>query len=292
MLFALITLIGVVTNNLAAQLANPAPATISALPVPGLGNQSEGNGGTLHSNLNRSLSIYYRGKTATTIKGAWDLFQGGGDTVLNTNCWPYGLDFSGFISRGMNQGGGPVALITSRHGITCGHAWNWTPGNWVYAVGTNGVRYTNWIQTTAGMGDDVRLVTFSNNFPAQVSPFMILPTNYASKVSPSGWKVCWYRANSRHLATSQTVPCYANTNYFQANSNVTDSAFNETAASGGDSGGPVWCVLNNRLVFLGALNFGNVAGPLISNRKYYTLIIPAIGTNTVQVVDVSPYPDI
>ena len=293
-MLALFTLIGVMTTNSAAQVTNAPRAACSAIPVPAVVNHPKSN--TLLGEINRSIASYYSGRTAAGIatgkNGTWDLFQGWGDTVLNTNCWAYGLDFSGFISRGMNQGGGPVALITSRHGISCEHAWDWTPGNWVYAVGKNGVKYTNWIQTTAGMGDDVRLVTFSNNFPAQITPFMVLPTNYASKVRPYNWKVCWYRANSLHLATAQTAPCYGNTNYIQASSKASDSAFNETGASGGDSGGPMWCVLNNKLVFLCAINFGCVAGPFISNAKYHTNIVAAIGTNTLNVIDVSSYPDI
>lgn len=246
-------------------------------------------GGTIGSNVNYNASNLFGGNVATAEpNGTWNLYSNFSDVDLNANRWATGLDFSGFISRGMG-GDRPVSLITSRHGISCMHAWDWTAGSQVFAVGTNGVRYTNWIQSTASMGDDCRLVTFSNNFPDAVSPFYILPTNWSSKITPPNWNVVWYRANTRHVATSQTL-LPGVTNYIQANLAAVGSAFNETVASGGDSGGPMWLVLSNRLIFTAALHTASVSGPFISNQRYYTNIVTAIGTNALRVVDISAYP--
>jgi len=231
--------------------------------------------GTIGSNINFYATNNYGGKVESPA--TWQLFSGSSDLSLNTNCWGTNLgSFAGFITRGMT-GSGPISMITSRHGISCMHAWDWTPGRQIYAVDTNGVKQTNWIESTASMGGDMRLVTLSNNFPSSVPPFQILSTNYPANLTGPDWKMIWFRANTGNLATSTTTD--GNTDELTANRNSSGSQFNEVAASGGDSGGPCWFAISNKLVFAFSLHLSSVSGPFISNVQYYTNVLNAIGTN-------------
>src|SRR5262249_17793162 len=126
--------------------------------------------------LNQSLLSLAADRTNAAIN--W--FYG---TVFSSNrrCWVNGVQFSGWappVPPSMQERN--IVLLTAKHGITCNHAFGSEPGTQVIMLGTNGLHYTNRIATTIGGLDDLRLVVFTKDWPTQVTPWQVLPTNYVS----------------------------------------------------------------------------------------------------------------
>ena len=113
-------------------------------------------------------------------------------------------------------------------------------------TGTNGLRYTNPISMTIGGLDDLRLVVFTNEWPSQVRPWPVLPTNYADFVNLSNVMAVWYRQNTGKMNVSSNFW----TQGLQARvaNQVPGIPFHDPGATGGDSGSPVSFVLNRRPV--------------------------------------------
>ena len=114
-------------------------------------------------------------------------------TIFNPNprCWLYGVQFSGWAqATPPSQQERNVVLLTSRHGLTCAHAFGSPPGTLVVMLGTNGVKYTNAIASTIGGLSDLLLVAPRSRLV--VSPY---PEGYGAQ---SGTNNADYRTHYQY----------------------------------------------------------------------------------------------
>ena len=241
---------------------------------------------SLSQALNQSLLSLVADRTNAQIN--W--FYG---TVFSSNrrCWVTGVQFSGWapsVPPSMQERN--IVLLTAKHGITCNHAFGSGPGTQVIMLGTNGLHYTNRIATTIGGLDDLRLVAFTNDWPTEVTPWQVLPTNYVNYANSTDLKPVWYRQNTCKMNA------YANFQLAGLEARVANPnpgiPFYEPMATGGDSGSPVFFVLNNRPVFAFAVYAATIQGPFVSNPVCFDWISTNIYPYHLSAVDVERYPRI
>jgi hypothetical protein len=241
---------------------------------------------TLEQGLNRSVTELLSGRTNAAMNWVY-----GNVFSPNPRSWVGGVEFSGWAPPVMpSMQERHVVLLTARHGITCNHAFGSGPGTQVVMTGTNGSRYTNGISTTIGGLDDLRLVVFTNDWPAQVTPWAVLPTNYTDYVNLSNVMALWYRHNTGKMNVYS--------NFWQQGlearvaNPVPGIPFFEPVATGGDSGSPVFFVLNRRPIFAFSVYSGLIAGPFVSNPVCFDWVRTNIAPYKLETVDVSGFPKI
>jgi hypothetical protein len=241
---------------------------------------------TVEQALNRSVFELLSGQTNVVMNWVY-----GSVFSPNPKCWVRGVEFSGWappVIPSMQER--HVVLLTAKHGVTCNHAFGSGPGTQVVMTGTNGVRYTNAISTTIGGLDDLRLVVFTNEWPAQVTPWVVLPTNYPDFLNLSNVMATWYRQNTGKLNV------YANFWLQGLEARVANPVpgipFYEPGATGGDSGSPVFFILNRRPVFAFSVYAGVIQGPFVSNPVCFDWISTNIFPYKLESVDFSGFPRI
>ena len=242
--------------------------------------------GSAGAALRNSIEALLAGKTNTITQWAY------GDTFSrNPRCWCGKLDFSGFVTpTSPSEQERCMVLVTPRHAITCAHAFGDNSGKRVIFVQTNGSLFTNWVASaTCQPGEDICLVTLSNPCPASVTPFPVMPPNWTNKIStPTRIPVIWYRCNSRKM-NCEKVSSVSGTQ-ITCNGDY-GSPFYEPGATGGDSGGPCFMVLNGKLIFIMSLHWGSVAGPFISQPDNFNWVSAQVAPYKLTTVDLSGYPD-
>lgn len=241
---------------------------------------------TLRYQLRSQMDSLLFGKNDTNTQ--WKLLSG---SSLNTNCWTYGVDWSG-ESLDLR-----LALVTRRHAITAAH----------YAPGI-GAEYvfqgcTNWVSAVDTSSNDLAVVTFSNEFSSPITPFLLLPTNYSE----------WFHAGDLGILSGETpaVECVwirpntGNVNVkaiFNPDPTGVSCAnptgwsppiFNETQVTSGDSGGEVFLLINRQPVLLFSTYLNLPAGPLVSWPPHFEFIQGICGSNyPLSFVNLSRYPKV
>ena len=238
---------------------------------------------TLEKALNRSAFELLSGRTNAAMNWVY-----GSVFSPNPRCWVRGVEFSGWAPpANPSLQERHVVLLTAKHGITCNHAFGSGPGTQVVMTGTNGLRFTNGISTTIGGLDDLRLVVFTNDWPAQVRPWAVLPTNYSDFVNLSNVMAIWYRQNTGKMNV------YSNFLLQGLEARVANPVpgipFYEPAATGGDSGSPVFFVLNRRPVFAFSVYSALIAGPFVSNPVCFDWIRTNIAPYKLETIDLAPF---
>lgn len=239
--------------------------------------------GTLEGALNKSVVALLSGRTNPAMNWVYG-------TVFSPNprCWVHGVEFSGWappVSPSLQER--HVVLLTARHGITCDHAFGSGPGTQVVMTGTNGLRFTNAISTTIGGLDDLRLVVFAKDWPAQVTPWAVLPTNYTDFVNLSNVMAVWYRQNTGKLNVYSNF--WPQGLEARVANPVPGIPFFEPTATGGDSGSPVFFILNQRPVFAFSVHSALIAGPFVSHPVCFDWIRTNIFPYKLDTIDVSGF---
>jgi len=238
----------------------------------------------LEQALNQSVFELLSGRTNATMNWIYG-------TVFSPNprCWVRGVEFSGWAPPGIpSMQERHVVLLTARHGVTCNHAFGSGASTQVVMTGTNGLRYTNTISTTIGGLDDLRIVVFTNDWPAQVRPWAVLPTNYSDFVNLSNVMAIWYRQNTAKMNV------YSNFWLLGLEARVVNpvssAPFYEPGATGGDSGSPVFFVLQRRPVFAFSVYSGAIQGPFVSHPVCFDWIRTNIFPYELETIDISGFP--
>jgi hypothetical protein len=191
--------------------------------------------------------------------------------VRNTGCWAYGIDLtpiSVWNSQSADQRGG--ILISPRHVLMANHfpitgILRWvTNNNQVVSGSTSG--------HTSIAGTDIRIAVLSGDVTG-VSYSKVFPNLFTGYFNTSGIPLFFTDQEEKALVAQTTTGFSTNININQS-SNIYRSGFYETPI-GGDSGGPICCVIGNELVAVSTL-FSSSQGPYVSN--YFTGVNAAINT--------------
>jgi hypothetical protein len=219
-----------------------------------------------------------------------------GPVSYNTNCWIYGLKgytsicaSNGYATSGENalwyQSG--CVLITSKHALTVDHL-GWVSSNVLRFIGKSGTHYTALVTNVTtirpyGSGD-LKLLTLDRDLTNDVEPVRVLPFGAYNKMTLEITNtVLRNGCLSRYLpciAIEQQKGAYADDLYNWYTSglqaDVTSSVWFPAWANGyepwpGDSGHPIFVIINNELVLVGCWSFEDVIhGPTT---------FPGLGTN-------------
>ena len=193
-----------------------------------------------------------------------------GTFTRNTNCWAADLDLtcaSPWNSHYQNLRAG--TLITPRHAILAAHYIlnvgdtlgfvtkdNVTIKRKIIAYKTN----ANGIEANV---PDMQIVTLESDVPSQIAPCQIFPANYATYLSNDGLGLPSLYLDYYENALVADIQKIKNRYYtLQTPTAANRLALNEPIITG-DSGNPVFIVLNNKPVLLGVVTWiasGSVTG--------------------------------
>lgn len=213
----------------------------------------------LEALLNSNITARASGRTDTNLN--WNF-----GTIFNPNpkCWLYGVQFSGWAqATPPSEQERNVVLLTSKHGLTCAHAFGSPPGTRVVMLGTNGLKYTNAIASTIGGLEDLLLVVFTNDWPAAVTPWRVLSTNDVAALNLPKLHALWYRNNSQKMNVCGRTFSVGEHGWIRQP--IADIPFFEPLATGGDSGSPVFLLHENRPILLWLVHTSDLGGPFVSN---------------------------
>lgn len=258
-------------------------SAISCVTTPSTTGNSGSVSGTWGSTCNK---VSLEGTVVTGMQtltrshnpANWNIFTGSGPTSFsyNPNCWFYGLKgytaFSPWNSKFAccpYQGGG--TLVTPKHAITVSssHGWGSFSNQSFTFVGKDNVNYqllcTNQHDLNYPL-EDIGLLEFSNTVPASDFDFVrILPTTFINKVSFDMTSILALdNCLSRYLPcigctqdkAAYSCDMYSYNNGGGPNPYMTPSIWFPSYTfpdipRGGDSGSPVFVVLNNELILIG-----------------------------------------
>lgn len=219
----------------------------------------------------------------------------GTNIVRNTNCWAFDLDLTGYSNGqdnetrpGHNNG---CCLITRRHAITAGHliadplesGQNGTDiTDKAYFFEADGTVVTREIVAIEHMqpgwaASDTAILCFDEDLPVGIKDYKILPADFASYLSvaqypslgPSnGWRpLLSCHNNSRRVSVREwrNYGSAANST-LRANDRVTGLSGQRLAyllgTTFGDSGSPVFLVVDDELVFVHCHEYSGGSGTL------------------------------
>lgn len=220
----------------------------------------------------------------------------GATFVRNPSFWASGIDLScasPWNSTGGSQRAG--TLVSPRHVVFCEHA-SFYPANGatMYFVSAQGEVVTRTLESTVFAAGDIRLGVLDSDVPASINFARVLPTDWTASLpgidSAFGLPVIVLNQQERAGISSLT--------------NLATSRFGNSYPAGyadyyqnivvGDSGNPVFLVIDNAPVLLGVLTFGGPgAGYHIA---HYTTEVNAAMTTLgggyqLTAVDLSEFPD-
>lgn len=243
--------------------------------------------GTLGSNMNAGLAVYYSGKSDTNTQ--WKLY--GSDRIHRSNsCWASGLPLSCVLMKnGTSQ---TCTLITSRHGMSCAHVGDFASGSVIVAQGEDSLLYTNTVESKATAYHDLSLVTFFTNWHSSVVPASVFPMTYSNYFGYKEYAAGIF--NNTHFLWIRNNTLCANAQLcdvlYGPTKQIAGVPFWSPQATAGDSGSAFFSVLGTNLVFIWAVGGVTVGGDFVSNPLYMPWIQANIGTNTLRLVDLSGYP--
>jgi hypothetical protein len=234
--------------------------------------------GTAAENATNSVDSRIAGKSPSTAKAIFSVRDDMNCIyVRNPNCWAADLDltcFSPWNSRSYNCFAG--ALISPRHIILANHAILPIPGDTVRFVTKDNLVITRTYIAVRYCVSDIAIGILDNDVPNTIT--------YAKVLRPASASQLPLRGNSDYLTWPLHIPVLA-TNQFkealvkefvvgESGCSVSPpystlrSAFSSSIITG-DSGSPVFFIIDNQLVLLTSWTFPS-AGPFY--RAYYDQI--------------------
>lgn len=203
------------------------------------------------------------------------------DSTINTNCWVFGIDFSGMAVEGRIG----LPLITPKHAICVKHSPPelGTPIIW---LGVDGIRHTNWRETVVTVEDsELMVVVLSNDCPATVRPFLVFPTNvhdwtYARQLPTyeEPLMTVQFRGNFRRFSVRPGIDINDTLMVMNLLKDAT-IPFADDAFTGGDSGSPRFAVVMGRPLLIGPIATEAGQGPWVSIQDQFQWVQAACGTN-------------
>lgn len=219
----------------------------------------------------------------------------------NPACWAYGLDLSCIPANEVDppypilghQGPNIGALVSRRHVICASHYWYAIPLGTAYRfVSRSGEVFSAVSLTwTFFPSNDTLLITLDRDIDPQITP---------AKVMPQGWQTS-YASNALRqpcLAMNQLQEIFVK-DYDGAYSNTSpeDNFLTPVAADRlaltktvvpGDSGSPIFTIVNNKLVLLTTWHFPNSGRSVANQTAHFNAINAAMAVAGSYSLTVSP----
>ncbi|MDD2797353.1 MAG: T9SS type A sorting domain-containing protein [Bacteroidales bacterium] len=206
--------------------------------------------------------------------------------VRNPNCWASNLDLT-CISPSNKSSGNLRAgtLITKRHVILAAH-FNLKTNDSIYFVTydnvTVGRKITGYrVNTDFNTNSpDIEILTLDSDVPETIVPCMFLPSNYANYIANDGDGLPVLYTDQEEKALVADLWDINSAKMYDLQVPITSNrkALNEAVISG-DSGDPIFLVLNGKLVIVGCFTWGGAGS---GNSLTYYANLPDGGTQPTQ----------
>lgn len=254
--------------------------------------------GTLAGNNYTAIAALAAGKDASHLPMFSTKNHAGSSYVRNTNCWLSGVNATAISpwnsAAGEQQAG---VAITPRH-LLCASHYPLQVGAVVRFVTTsNSVverTVTDVYAVPGGFNRDTAIAKLNSDLPASITPVKLLPSNFPSYVpTVTTFHVdCIAFDQEENVLAKQLAvvdPGIAN-NFFMIIENGTRYPSLNQPIIGGDSGNPIFLLINNTLVLLSMWS-GPLSGPALHRfiGEINTGLTALGGGYTVQTVDLSGF---
>jgi hypothetical protein len=207
----------------------------------------------------------------------------------NTNCWAADMDLtcaSPWNSRGGNKQAG--TLITPRHCILVAH-YNLKAGDSIRFVTNDNITIrrkiiahkvnTDWFTNVP----DMEVITLDEDLPASITPCQFLPSNYKSYIANDGDGLPVLYTDQEEKALVADIWSINSNKSFDLQVPIISnrSALNEAVITG-DSGNPIFLILNGKPVIIGCFTYG---GPGSGNALTHYANLPNGGAQPEQSIN-------
>jgi hypothetical protein len=215
----------------------------------------------------------------------------GGRYTRNVDCWAADLDLtciSPWNSKGIYLRAG--TLVTPRHCILAAH-FQIQKGDSIRFVTKDNVTVrrkviahliNNVNNSTTGNTymPDMEIITLDSDVPSSIMPCQFLPSNWKTYISNNGYKIPILYTDQQEKALVADIDYIDYTKLYRTlvPSLPNRLALNEAVVSG-DSGNPMFLVLNGKLVLVGCITWGATDTETASgNAANYYANLPDGGT--------------
>ena len=243
-----------------------------------------------------SLEIRTTNETSAHYINSQSLGKNWYSATNQQNSWTKGIDFTGL---GLGPSFRWCTLITPLHAITCNHSPPIIGETITFRDTASNVITSSTIASMSNLaGTDVQLVTFANPLPPTCTPSYVLPVSWSNYIpdcnNSLGEPVLPCIIPNGNLGTIECRGWSSFTgpwNYdITTNAAVPNCAFTSTTYyTGGESSSPCMMLIGGKRVFLYAMHWSAVSGPLISQPTIFNWLSSSISPYTMSVIDLSSY---
>ena len=219
-----------------------------------------------NTNAAQNIDTRIATKHAATNKAIYSLQNHtNGIYTRNADCWAADLDLtcaSPWNSRGGNKQAG--TLITPRHCILVAH-YNLKAGDSIRFVTKDNITIRRKIIAHKVNTDfytnlpDLEIITLDSDVPSSIKPCEFLPANYKTYITNDGDGLPVLYTDQEEKALVADIWSINNNKFFDLQVPVSSnrSALNESVITG-DSGNPIFLILNGKPVIIGCFTWGEV----------------------------------
>lgn len=243
-----------------------------------------------------SLEIRTTTETSAHYMASQSLGNQFNSGINQLNCWTRGIDFTGL---GIGSSFRWCSLITPLHAITCNHSPPLINEIISFRDSASNIIASSSIASMSNLGGtDVQLVTFATPLPSTCIPSYVLPLSWSNYIPD-----CNNSLGEPVLAciipngNDGTIECRGWSGFtgpwsyeITTNALVPNCPFTSNVYyTGGESSSPCMMLMGGKRVFLYAMHWAQVAGPLISQPPIFSWLSSSIAPYTMSVVDLSSY---
>jgi hypothetical protein len=240
-----------------------------------------------NTNAKDNIDLRIASKHAASNKPIYSLQNHtNGIYTRNPDCWAADIDLtcvSPWNSRGGNKQAG--TLITPRHCILAAH-YNLKTGDSIRFVTKDNLTIRRKIIAHKVNTDfttnkpDIEIITLDSDVPSSITPCQFLPSNYKSYISNDGDGLPVLYTDQEEKALVADIWSINSNKSFDLQVPVSGNrlALNESVITG-DSGNPIFLILNGRPVIIGCFTYG---GPGSGNALSHYANLPNGGAQPEQ----------
>lgn len=240
--------------------------------------------GTLRHEADAEIDTAIAGKTAETSQPLWTTRNPSTlSYTRNSQSWGAGYDLTPHAAYNSEtvayqpQWGG-VTLVSPRHIIGAAHTGHPAPGTTYHFVKADGTACVRTCTAASTVGStDIRLGILASDVDSGISFARVLPDTWAVKLpSLETRHIACARINRQQRLILHELHDLAANAVFQAPQNTTRAAFHLTPAQG-DSGSPLFLVLDGKMVLLTTLYSASGGPSIINQRSAINAALTALG---------------